>query len=220
MFNINQLSWCFLHCHHVTTPLKHYLVFLFFEVFDRDRYVSNLNFKHRVEKWIHATCGVKYALKYNTMCDGVFWFTEAWEMTTCICHLSMSTVDTRWHAENLSQILHFRLKTTLGQGQYLLIFSRYLTSVGFMFTWGTPRTQRTHVHITPSRVVLGTILVPRDVCDDPKMRVHTRSSSQETLVSDKWQVFDVEYHSWPLKIDYYSNTVSEARIEPSWIGIG
>jgi len=92
-------------------------------------------------------------------------------------------VDSRWHTENLSQILHFWKRPCVNICWFLC---PYLTP-GVI--WGlyvrlrdTPDATRPFlVDITPSRVVFSAILVPRGVCDISKRCVHAWSPVRRLL---------------------------------------
>ena len=71
------------------------------------------------------------------------------------------------------------------------------------------------VDITPSRVVLSAILVPRDPWDNSEMCVRARSLVRRLLTQTRFLTSDATYDPWK-----WTNTVSETGIEPSCVGIG
>ena len=126
-------------------------------------------------------------------------------------------VDSRWHTENLSQILHFWKRPWV---KIYWFFCQYLTP-GVI--WGlyvhlrdTPDATRPFlVDITPSRVVFSAILVPRDPCDNSEMCIRTRSLVTRLLSQIRFLTPDATRD--PCK---WTNTVSETGIKPSCVGNG
>ena len=71
------------------------------------------------------------------------------------------------------------------------------------------------VDITPSRVVVSAIFVPRGVCDNSEMCIRARSLVMRLLTQTGFLTSDLTCDPWK-----WTNTMSETGIEPSCVGIG